>query len=212
MSIADIRREYARAELTEQTVLPDPIAQFRKWLDEAITAQELEPTAMTLATAGADGAPSARVVLLKGVDARGFVFYTNYESRKGRQLAENPRAALAVWWATLERQVNIAGDVEKLPREESERYFHSRPRTSQIGAWASRQSSVIASRNTVLIEATKIAARHLIGEIPLPPYWGGYVVKPRTIEFWQGRPSRLHDRLLYTRQAGGEWKIERLSP
>jgi pyridoxamine 5'-phosphate oxidase len=212
MSIADIRREYARAELTEQTVLPDPIAQFQKWLNEAIDAQELEPTAMTVATAGADGAPSARVVLLKGVDARGFVFYTNYESRKGRQLAENPRAALAFWWATLERQVNIAGEVEKLPREESERYFHSRPRTSQIGAWASRQSSVIASRNAVLMEATKIAARHLIGEIPLPPYWGGYVVSPRTIEFWQGRPSRLHDRLLYTLQAGGEWKIERLSP
>lgn len=210
MNLADIRREYARAALDESHADADPIAQFRRWLAQAIEAQEVEPTAATLATATRDGAPSARIVLVKGVDARGFAFYTDYRSRKGRELAANPRAALCVLWATLERQVRVEGRVEKLSAAESEAYFRSRPIGSRLGAWASEQSSELTDR-----AALEARVERLRGELgadpPLPPHWGGYVLAPSAIEFWQGRESRLHDRLEYRRD-GGAWTMRRLSP
>ena len=211
MSIADIRKDYARASLEERDAPRDPLDLFRRWLDEAIKSEVPEPTAMTLATASRDGVPSARMVLLKGVDERGFLFFTNYESQKGRELAENPRAALVFHWAELERQVRVSGSVERLPREESEAYFHSRPRTSQIGAWASEQSKAVESRHELEKRVAYYLLRHAIGTVPLPPFWGGFVLHHRVIEFWQGRPSRLHDRLRYTHDSG-VWKIERLFP
>lgn len=211
-SIADLRREYTRAGLDESAVDPDPIVQFHRWLTEALSAHLPEPNAMTLATAGADGQPAARTLLIKGYDARGFVFYTGYESRKGQELAENPRAALVFYWAELERQVRVAGRVERVSREESERYFRDRPLGSQLGAWASRQSQVIASRAVLEERWRALAAEFGDGPIPLPPTWGGYRVVPSAIEFWQGRPSRLHDRLRYALQPDDTWRIERLSP
>jgi pyridoxamine 5'-phosphate oxidase len=210
MRIADIRQEYMRTGLAEKDAAADPFKQFDRWFHDALQAELPLPNAMTLATATAAGRPAARAVLLKGVDAGGFVFYTNYASRKARELAANPHAALVFVWTELERQVRIEGAIEKVSAEESDAYFASRPLGSRLGAWASPQSMVLPSR---LALATKVAAIVLrYGKHPpRPPHWGGYRVLPEAIEFWQGRRSRLHDRLLYTKQAGG-WKIERLAP
>lgn len=212
MSVADLRTDYARGGLDETEVDADPIRQFEVWFDAARAAGGQEPNAMTLATATADGRPSARVVLLKGVDERGFVFYTNYEGRKGRELAENPRAALTFYWPALERQVRIEGTVERVSREESEAYFASRPLGSRLGASLSKQSEVIPNRAVLATAYARVAAEHADGEVPLPEFWGGYRVAPETIEFWQGRRSRLHDRLRYARETDGRWRVERLSP
>ncbi|AOI97163.1 MULTISPECIES: pyridoxamine 5'-phosphate oxidase [Burkholderia] len=212
-TLADLRINYSRASLDEADAAPNPFAQFDRWFKEALAAKLPEPNTMTLATVGDDGRPSARIVLIKGVDERGFVFFTNYESRKGRDLAANPHAALLFYWIELERQVRIEGRIEKTSADESDRYFASRPLGSRIGAWASDQSAVIDSRAT--LEAREKAVTERYGENPpRPPHWGGYRVVPDAIEFWQGRPSRLHDRLLYTRDdaAGSGWTISRLSP
>jgi len=190
----------------------NPIKQFAEWFQRALEANLPEPNAMTLATATKDGFPNARIVLLKAFDEHGFTFFTNYHSPKARELEENPRVALVFFWAPLERQVRITGSVSKVSREESDQYFHNRPVGSQLGAWASRQSEVLATRDDLDQRFAEVN-RHYEGQIvPLPPYWGGYRVVPETIEFWQGRPSRLHDRFRYTRQPSGDWKIERLSP
>jgi len=216
--VADLRRDYKLAELTEAKVDRDPVKQFAKWFDEALAAKLLEPNAMTLATADARGSPSARTVLLKGFDERGFVFFTNYESRKGRQLAENAHASLLFPWLPLERQVEICGTVGKVTREETEAYFHTRPIASQLGAWASRQSEVLASRAELEQRIQALMIEHRGRTVPVPPFWGGYRVVPETIEFWQGRASRLHDRLRFTRVPGEggsavrTWQLERLSP
>ena len=212
MSIAALRREYSRASLSESNVDPDPIHQFEQWFDQARAAEVVEPTAMSLATATPDGRPSVRMVLLKGLDAGGFVFYTDYRSRKGQELAANPRAALAFYWSEIERQVRITGIVTRVSREESEAYFRSRPLGSRLGAWTSFQSAVIPSRATLEERLGEMTARYADGDIPLPPYWGGYRVTPDEMEFWQGRPNRLHDRVRYTLQGNGLWVIERLSP
>lgn len=212
MSLAALREDYARAGLLETDLHPDPIAQFEKWFAEARSAGLREPNAMTLATASADGAPSARIVLLKGLGPSGFVFYTNYESQKGRELRENPHAAGVFYWTELERQVRIAGVVERTSREQSEAYFHSRPRGSQLGALASRQSAVIDSRAPLESALAALEAVHAGSEVPLPPNWGGFLLRPSSIEFWQGRPNRLHDRLRYRKQLDESWMIERLSP
>jgi pyridoxamine 5'-phosphate oxidase len=201
------------ASLDETTVNPDPIVQFTRWFDDATRAGIAEPNAMALATADASGAPSVRTVLLKSFDQRGFVFYTNYQSRKGRDLAANPRASLCLYWQPLERQVRIDGTVERVSRAESEAYFHTRPIGSQIGATISPQSEPIASRDELDRRFSELAEQcRETAKIPLPPFWGGYRVIPTTIEFWQGRASRLHDRLLYTRDAAGRWTIQRLAP
>jgi pyridoxamine 5'-phosphate oxidase len=213
MDLAQIRREYVRPSLDERELDADPLVQFRRWLADAVAADPLEPTAMTLATVGPDGQPSARIVLLKGCDECGFVFYTNYDSRKGRELAENPRAALSFFWPVLERQVRVEGRVEKLARAESESYFSSRPLGSRLGAWASRQSEVLASREELERNYAAVAARFEEGPVPLPEFWGGYLLRPLAVELWQGRESRLHDRFRYRRAAGeGEWTLVRLSP
>ncbi|RQV18871.1 pyridoxamine 5'-phosphate oxidase [Burkholderia cenocepacia] len=212
-TLADLRINYSRASLDEADAAPDPFAQFDRWFKEALAAQLPEPNTMTLATVGAAGRPSARIVLIKGVDERGFVFFTNYESRKGHDLAVHPQAALLFYWIELERQVRIEGRIEKTSAEESDRYFASRPLGSRIGAWASEQSAVIDSRAT--LEAREKAVSERYGDNPpRPPHWGGYRLVPDSIEFWQGRPSRLHDRLLYTRDAAAApgWTISRLSP
>ena len=210
-SIADLRKSYERAELNEQASQVDPFAQFDQWLKEAIAAQVPEPNAMTLATVGSDLRPSIRVVLIKGFDARGIVWYTNYASRKGQELAGNPYAALQFHWVELERTVRIEGRVEKVSEEESDAYFHSRPLDSRIGAWASPQSEVISSRGVLVANAALYAAKFLL-QPPRPPHWGGYRLKPDNWQFWQGRPSRLHDRLRYTLQANDDWLRERLAP
>ncbi|MFL6215330.1 MAG: pyridoxamine 5'-phosphate oxidase [Blastocatellia bacterium] len=199
-------------ELSEASVDADPIKQFARWFGDANAAGLKLPNAMTLATATADGMPSARVVLLKEFDGDGFVFYTNYESQKGRELEQNPRAALCFYWAELDRQVRIAGSVIRTTREESQAYFHTRPVDSQLGAWVSQQSAVIASRDVLEDRMREMVRQYEGGEVPLPPYWGGYRLAPKVIEFWQNRLSRLHDRLRYTRQSDGAWRIERLSP
>lgn len=211
MSIASLRREYSLATLDVADVAAEPVAQFLRWFDEARAAEITEPNAMTLATCGAGGVPAARIVLLKGVDARGFTFFTDYRSRKGIELTENPRAALVFFWKEIERQVRVTGRVERVPPGESEDYFRSRPRGSRIGAWASRQSAVIAGREWLEREVARLEAQHPGDDVPLPPHWGGFRVLPDEVEFWQGRPSRLHDRVRYLRRDDA-WVIERLSP
>lgn len=211
MNVSDVRREYGAAGLSEEDLAGDPIAQLRVWLDQARQVYPEEFTSMTLATADREGRPSARVVLLKGLDERGLVFYTNYDSRKGRELAENPRACLVFYWAMLDRQVRIEGTVERTSREESEAYFISRPLGSRLGAWASPQSRTIAGRDELERRLREVEER-FGEEVPLPASWGGYRVRPETVEFWQGRPSRLHDRLRYSLQPGGGWRVERLAP
>jgi pyridoxamine 5'-phosphate oxidase len=211
VSIADLRREYARARLDEKDVSHDPIVEFARWFADAQAARVEEVNAMVLATATRDGAPSARVVLLKAFDEQGFVFFTDYRSRKGVELEANPRAALVMHWSELERQVRITGSVERTSAEESEAYFRSRPLGSRLGAWVSHQSVAIPSRAVLENGLREAAGRFGDGEVPLPPHWGGYCVKPDAIEFWQGRENRLHDRISYVRESEG-WRIERLAP
>jgi pyridoxamine 5'-phosphate oxidase len=235
MAIADLRREYSLTGLRRSDLEADPIAQFKKWFDQArgvrasgrvrrffirlykalllaSGAEPLDLTAMTLATVDKQGQPSARVVLLKGVDQRGFVFYTNYRSRKGQELADNPQAALVFYWPDQERQVCIAGEVSQLPPAESDTYFRTRPRGSRVAAWASKQSATIKDRAALEEKWQQLGAQYADQEILRPPFWGGYVLSPTRVEFWQGRPNRLHDRFCYNRQPDKTWQIERLAP
>ena len=235
MAIADIRREYNLAGLRRSDLEQDPIVQFRRWFDQALgartsgrvrgllinayksllglgSAERIDVNAATLATADNSGRPSGRVVLLKGIDQRGFIFYTNYDSRKGREIAENPNVSLTFYWPDQERQVCIAGQATKISREESEAYFRTRPRGSRLAAWASHQSDVVEDRSVLETRWQELQAKYPGEDIPMPPNWGGYVIAPTRIEFWQGRPSRLHDRFRYSRQPDGTWRIERLSP
>jgi pyridoxamine 5'-phosphate oxidase len=235
MAIADIRREYNLAGLRRSDLDADPVAQFNRWFEQAAgartsgrlrgalikiyksllglgSAERIDVNAMTLATADKEGRPSARIVLLKGVDARGFIFFTNYDSRKGHELTENPNAALVFYWPDQERQVNVAGRAVKVPQAESEAYFRSRPRGSRLAAWASRQSEVLENREVLESQWRALQAKFPGEEVPMPPNWGGFVLAPERIEFWQGRPSRLHDRFRYLKQPDGKWLIERLSP
>ena len=211
MPLADLRKDYTLAGLRRVELETDPIQQFQKWFQQALDARLLEPSAMTLATADQQGRPSARIVLLKGLDERGFIFFTNYESRKGRELAENPNAALVFYWAELERQVRVSGGAARISRGESEKYFTARPRGHQLGAWVSTQSEVIANRAVLEKRLDEFEQRYP-GAVPLPPFWGGFVLSPIEIEFWQGRPNRLHDRFRYTRRPDNTWLIERLAP
>jgi pyridoxamine 5'-phosphate oxidase len=209
--IAALREEYSQRHLRRADLDPDPIAQFNRWLAEAVAARLKDPNAMSLATIDAAGQPSVRIVLLKGVGERGFLFFTNYGSRKAADLAFNPRAGLNFFWPELERQVAIEGTVEKSSSEEAERYFHTRPVASQLGAWASQQSQIVPSRDWLEQKFDTVGAEYAGREVPLPDFWGGYWLAPATIEFWQGGPGRIHDRLRYSR-AGGVWQIDRLSP
>ncbi len=209
--IESLRREYSQRELYEDDIADSPLDQFDEWFREALKADLPEPNAMTLATVSASGAPSARIVLLKGFDASGFRFYSNYKSRKGRELEKNPRAALCFFWLELERQVRIEGRVEKLSREESASYFKNRPRQSRLGAWASSQSAEVDSREVLQQQLDKKKKRFEDEEVPLPEFWGGYLLRPDQVEFWQGRPGRLHDRIAYSRE-DDEWRIVRLAP
>jgi pyridoxamine 5'-phosphate oxidase len=211
-NIADIRKEYKLQTLSEKDVLKDPIDQFDKWWQEAVHAGIDEVNAMTLATASADGMPDARIVLLKGFDSKGFSFFTNYNSSKGQQLLENPRAALVFFWKELERQVRISGLVALASEKVSDDYFNSRPEGSRLGAWASPQSEVIENREWLEGNEKKLRDKWADSSITRPPHWGGYVIRPVRMEFWQGRPSRLHDRILFSLQGNGQWKIERLAP
>ncbi|RNI27739.1 pyridoxamine 5'-phosphate oxidase [Rufibacter immobilis] len=213
LSLHDIRINYSLKELTVEAVSQDPFQQFETWMQEALTAKVEEPTAMTLSTASAQGKPSARVVLLKALEKDGFVFYTNYESRKGHQLLENPYAALTFFWPALERQVRVEGQIERVTAAVSDAYFHSRPRGSQIGAWSSPQSQPISDR-TVLetLEKEYTAKFNELDMVPRPEHWGGYLLRPERVEFWQGRQNRLHDRLLYELDGNGNWHIQRLAP
>jgi len=211
-NIADIRKEYILHSLNEEDVAENAMEQFDRWWKDALKSEIVEVNAMTLATASSDGLPAARIVLLKGFRDKGFQFFTNYDSFKGRQLLENPRACLVFFWKEIERQVRITGLVEKLSQEESDVYFKSRPAGSRIGAWASPQSEVIESSDWLITRAERFGKKFQESIIPRPPHWGGYLVRPVTIEFWQGRPNRLHDRLLYSLQENGNWIIERLAP
>ena len=209
--IAGIRQDYQLQSLMETDVTSNPLEQFNKWWSDAVKSKLEEVNAMTLATASADAIPSARIVLLKGITEKGFVFFTNYESHKGKELAENPNACLVFFWKELERQVRITGTVEKVAAAESDEYFNSRPEGSRIGAWASPQSNVIASREIIEDNTEKYKQQFAGGNITRPPHWGGYIVKPSVMEFWQGRPNRLHDRIQYQLK-DGSWNIERLAP
>jgi pyridoxamine 5'-phosphate oxidase len=210
-SIADIRKDYKLKSLLEEDVLDNPLEQFKNWWSEAVNSKIEEVNAMTLATSTPDGTPSARIVLLKGLSNEGFMFFTNYESHKGKELAANPKAALVFFWKELERQVRIEGSVDKVSKADSEAYFASRPAASKIGAWASAQSTTIANREIIERNVLKYQAEFEEENIPKPPHWGGYIVKPVRVEFWQGRRSRLHDRILYRRQ-DNTWTVERLAP
>ena len=213
LEIENLRKEYTAETLDISDVQADPFLQFRRWFEAAVNAEVPEPNAMTLATVSERGRPSARVVLLKGFDERGFVFFTNYHSRKSRDMAANANVALVFLWLELQRQVRIEGEVEKVGEEESARYFQSRPRGSQIGAWASPQSSVIKNRSDLEIRERELIRQYAGQEVlPRPPHWGGFLVRPNLIEFWQGRPSRLHDRIQYSREENKGWKIARLAP
>lgn len=212
MSIADIRKDYQLKSLTESEVDPDPLKQFQQWWQDALQAKIEEVNAMTLATASPDGVPSARILLLKGLTPGGFVFFTNYNSFKGQQIAENPRACLVFFWKEVERQVRVTGLAERLTDKENDEYFHSRPEGSRIGAWASPQSQVIENREWLEKNTLKYQQQFASQAVLRPPHWGGYVVKPIAIEFWQGRPNRLHDRIQYTLSDSGKWIIERLAP
>ncbi|NET00738.1 MAG: pyridoxamine 5'-phosphate oxidase [Sphaerospermopsis sp. SIO1G1] len=211
-NIADLRKDYTLQDLDKKDIDNNPFVQFKIWFDQAIAAQLPEPNAMTLATSTPDGKPSARMVLLKNFDERGFVLFTNYNSHKGQEIAANPHAALVFWWAELERQVRIVGSVEKISAQESDGYFEVRPHNSRLGAWASNQSEVIANREVLEAQLQELQRKYENQSVPRPPHWGGFRVIPHEIEFWQGRSSRLHDRLLYTQLNDGSWKIERLSP
>jgi pyridoxamine 5'-phosphate oxidase len=212
MNIAGIRKDYKQQSLSESDVQASPFAQFEQWWNDVLKSDIEEANAMTLATASMTGLPAARIVLLKSFDERGFVFFTNYESFKGMQLAENPRGCLVFFWKELERQVRITGLVEKISAAESDEYYNSRPHASRIGAWASPQSQVISDRQWLEQNEKKYGQEFTVKQVQRPPHWGGYRVKPVTIEFWQGRPGRLHDRIQYTLQEAGTWKIERLAP
>lgn len=211
-NIADIRRDYSHKSLSENDVDTNAIKQFKRWWEEAVNSKVDEVNAMVLATASIDALPSARIVLLKEFTEKGFVFFTNYESYKAQQLAENPKACLVFFWKELERQVRITGLIEKVSGQQSDEYFQSRPESSRIGAWASPQSRVIESRNWLDEKFNELVNKMEGNSSARPPHWGGYIVKPVVIEFWQGRPSRLHDRIQYTLEENGEWKIERLAP
>ena len=211
-SIADIRKDYQLKSLLETAVADNPFEQFNRWWDDAIQSDLEEVNAMTLATASATGMPSARIVLLKAATADGFIFFTNYNSHKGKELEENPFACLVFFWKELERQIRITGTIEKVSAEASDEYFYSRPEGSRIGAWVSPQSDVIPSRETIEANIVKYVQKFKGAEITRPPHWGGYIVKPTVLEFWQGRPNRLHDRIQYTKQQDGGWGIERLAP
>ncbi|HEX5077614.1 MAG TPA: pyridoxamine 5'-phosphate oxidase [Geminicoccaceae bacterium] len=210
-NLAAMRRDYAAEGLTEAAAHADPLAQFRRWFDDACRAELHEPNAMTLATVDAAGQPAARMVLLKGVDARGLAFFTNRDSRKARELLANPRAALVFWWGPLQRQVRFEGTIEEVAAAEADAYFESRPKGSQIAAWSSAQSRVIPDRAALEAEVRRHEERFAAGPVPRPPFWGGYRLVPAVVEFWHGRQSRLHDRLRYTRTPDG-WRIERLAP
>jgi pyridoxamine 5'-phosphate oxidase len=210
--VARLRKEYTRAGLKEFEADPNPIEQFRTWFDEVLTSNLHEPNAMILATATLDGRPSARVVLLKGFDERGFVFYTNYEGRKGEELETNPHCALLFYWGELERQVRVEGRVRRVPDKESDAYFAGRPRGSQLGAWASEQSRPVGDRGALEHRLRELEAEYEGRDVPRPPFWGGYRVEPETIEFWQGRENRVHDRLVYRRSEDGGWRRGRLQP
>ncbi|HEY9812686.1 MAG TPA: pyridoxamine 5'-phosphate oxidase [Candidatus Sericytochromatia bacterium] len=211
-TIADLRIDYTKSGLVETDVDPNPFKQFKKWFDQALAAQLPEPNAMTLATVSQDGKPRARIVLLKNFNEQGFVFYTNYNSQKSQEIAQNPWAALIFWWAELERQVRIEGNVEKVAESESDEYFYSRPVGSQLGAWASQQSRVIDNREVLEHQLQELQEIYQNQNIPRPPHWGGYRIVPQAIEFWQGRTNRLHDRLYYSLQEDQTWVIKRLSP
>ncbi|NBV84824.1 MAG: pyridoxamine 5'-phosphate oxidase [Verrucomicrobia bacterium] len=211
-SLAALRLDYSQRGLLLEELDPDPLAQFRVWLAEAHAQQILEPNAMVLSTVAADGQPWSRTVLLKACDARGFAFFTNYDGFKAAHLAVNPRAALTFWWGALERQVNITGKISKTTREESEAYFAQRPLASQLGAWASPQSALLESREELEQRFAEVKARFEGLPVPCPPHWGGYLLSPESIEFWQGRRSRLHDRFRYTGTIGGIWQVQRLAP
>ncbi|HZF10439.1 MAG TPA: pyridoxamine 5'-phosphate oxidase [Thermoanaerobaculia bacterium] len=212
MDLSDLRREYEQGGLAEGDLAADPIEQFRIWFAQALAVDAKDANAMTLATADREGRPSARIVLLKGIDERGFVFFTNYESEKARELAENPRAALVFYWPLLDRQVRVEGEVTRTSREESAAYFASRPLGARLGAWASRQSRPLRGREELEQALAQVEARYEGGEVPLPDFWGGYRLAPSAVELWQGRPSRLHDRFRYERSPEGSWRVARLFP
>ena len=212
MELQDIRRDFRKGTLTREELHTDPIEQFNRWMQQALTTDIVDPTAMILATAARDGQVSQRVVLLKGLDERGFVFFTNYESRKSREIAINSKVSLHFPWLVIERQVIVCGVAEKVSVEESRAYFHSRPRDSQLAAWASPQSRVLSSRDTMMQQLENLQKKYADTDVPLPEFWGGFRVRPSQIEFWQGGANRLHDRFMYSLQASQAWQIDRLAP